>query len=144
MGGSGAPSAPASRPDRVRASNAHLERRTLTGVAILVIGVWFAVVFAGIMAEANHYAAVAAAADEQTDRLRAQVAAGRAEITTVQSDPFHALQARVFGYGKAAERAFALRPGAPPPPSITPLGTAPAALDVANPLNEWLDLLLGR
>ena len=73
--------------------------------------------------------------------IRAQVDAGRAEIEFGQGEAYLRFAARSLGYGRGREEAFALREGAPPPPSITPLGVgqAPADDDV---LAGFLDLLL--
>jgi hypothetical protein len=74
------------------------------------------------------------------DGIRAQVEAGRREVGFAQSDAYLRFAARGLGYGRGREQAFALREGAPPPPSITPLG-ANAVSAPSDVLSSLVDLL---
>ena len=121
---------------------AHPERRTLTGIVGLLLGVWLAIVFAGSLTNAERGRAQAAEARQATQALRDRVLAGRQEIATLQGPAFLAFQAGAYGYGRAGERWFALQGDAPPAPSIVPLGHDPAA-DSAASSGSWLDLLFG-
>ena len=75
--------------------------------------------------------------------LRAQVAAGRAEIAYIQTAPFLQFEARSYGMGLPRERSFALEPGAPSPKPITPLGSADQPPSTTTPLDDWVKLLFG-
>ena len=73
--------------------------------------------------------------------IRAQVEAGRREVEFARSDGYLRFVARGLGYGQGREQAFALRDGAPPPPSITPLGTTTDTAPDENVLGSFVDLL---
>jgi len=122
-----------------------VDRRTLALVVALVVCAWLVVVFGQALASSNALAARQVHEQAVNDDLRARVAAGRAEITYMQTDPFLAFTSRAFGFGVPNERPFALADGAPPPPSITPLGGgSEASPPPTTPLEDWLRLLLGR
>lgn len=123
---------------------ARLERRAAGTLLVLIVAVLLIIVFAGALAEANELNARAAAARQQTLELKLQVEAGRREIVAIQTDAFLSLLARAFGMGDVVEHPFGLRPGAPPPRAIVPLGTTPDPIEASTPLDDWLDLLLGR
>jgi cell division protein FtsB len=122
---------------------ARLERRTVAAIAGLLATGWLAVVFAGVVSDASRLAARAADAQAENAALRSRVEAGRAETLIVQSPEFLDQQARAVGMGDADERAFALEAGAPPPPSITPLGTLTDAPEERAPFDAWMELLFG-
>ncbi len=54
--------------------------------------------------------------------IRAELDASRAETSFAATPTYLRFAARGLGYGSGKERAFALRAGAPPAPSIVPLG----------------------
>lgn len=111
---------------------------------ILVVAILLAIVFAGEFAKANELNAQAAAARQQTLELKVRVEAGRREIVTIQTDAFLSQLARAFAMGDVVEHPFALRPGAPPPRAIVPLGTTPEPIEESTMLDDVLDVLLGR
>jgi hypothetical protein len=111
---------------------------------VLVIGAaWVILVFGRVLSEANAIGARAAEARAENAALRAQLEAGRAEVSVIQADEFLRVHARAYGLGEPGERVFALRPGAPDPIPIVPLGAAGDPAAPASPLDEWLDLLFG-
>jgi hypothetical protein len=124
------------------------QRRGLVALVVLLLGAWFAVVFAGAMARANDLAAEAARVDAETQVLRDQVAAGESEIARIQTEAFLGFRARAYGYGQVGsgdrrERTFALRPGAPKPAPITPLGGRDQPTAAPGVIEDWLTLLFG-
>ncbi len=121
-----------------------ITRRHLAVFAGAVIAVWILFVFARAVSDAASITAQEAHLRAQNAGLQAQVSARQAELTTIQSPAFIALEGRAYGYGAPDEQVFALRPGAPPPPRITPLGTGPAAGATQTPLDAWLELLFGH
>jgi cell division protein FtsB len=131
---------PLTRPS---SSLRRFDRRSLALLMALLVCVWLVVIFGRALAEANSL--TARLADEQAvnDQLRARVEAGRREIVLVQTAAFTDFEARLFGWGKPGERAFALEPGAPSPPAITPLGNESPTPPASRPLDDWLTLLFG-
>lgn len=121
-----------------------ITRRHLAVFAGAVIAVWILFVFARAVSDAASITAQEAHLRAQNAGLQAQVSARQAELTTIQSPAFIALEGRAYGYGAPDEQVFALRPGAPPPPRITPLGTASSAGAAQTPLDAWLELLFGH
>jgi hypothetical protein len=105
---------------------------------------WLVLVFGRAIAQSNQASAQAGALRAQDAALSQQVADRQAELTVIQSPAFLALEARAYGYGTAHEQVFALQPGAPPAPSITPLGAPPPTPPPPTPLQSWLQLLLGN
>jgi hypothetical protein len=119
------------------------ERRTLGVVVGILITVWVVAIFGRALADSNALDQRQAREEATNAALRAQVAAGRAEIAFIQTDTFLQFEARSYGMGASRERAFALEPGAPDPRPITPLGTADEAPSDHSPLDDWLKLLFG-
>lgn len=127
----------APRPRRERVT----ERRAIVAVLALVAGVVGAAAISRSISEVIEARAQVAAAHALNDDIRAQVAAGRREIAFAQSPSYLRFAARGLGYGRGREEPFALREGAPPPPSITPLG-ADQGTRTADVLSDFVDLLL--
>jgi len=123
---------------------AGLDRRTLTLVGAALLVAWLVLVFGRAISQSNEVAAQAAMLRTQDAALSQQVADRQAELSVIQSPAFLALEARAYGYGKSSEQVFALQPGAPAPPSITPLGAEPSPAPPPAPLDAWLQLLVGR
>jgi cell division protein FtsB len=119
------------------------ERRTLGALLGIVVTVWLVVIFGRALADSNALDQRAAQEEATNAALRAQVAAGRAEIAFIQTDTFLQFEARSYGMGQPRERAFALEPGAPAPRPITPLGSGDEAAASRTPLEDWLRLLFG-
>ena len=136
--------AAADTAEQVRLGVAGLNRRTIALVAsVLVVG-WLVLVFGRAIAQSNQVSGEAAALRVQDAALAQQVADRQAELAVIQSPGFLALEARAYGYGTPHEQVFALQPGAPPPPSITPLGAVPSPAPPPTPLEAWIHLLLGN
>jgi hypothetical protein len=110
----------------------------------LVVAVWLVVVFGRALTQLNEAGERAAAVRSETAALEMRLEAVRAEADIVQSDAFMAMQARQFGMGLPGERAFALSPGAPPPPVVALLGSEPGQAAGTSPFEAWLRLLFGR
>lgn len=143
--GLGGPAAGASLPQgQPRLGVVGLDRRTLTLVASALLVAWLVLVFGRAISQSNEVAAQAAALRSQDAALAQQVSDREAELSVIQSPAFLALEARAYGYGEPSEQVFALQPGAPLPPSITPLGAEPSAAPPPAPLEAWLQLLFGR
>ena len=119
------------------------ERRTLGAIVGILVTIWLVAVFGRALADSNALNARQAREEATNAALRAQVAAGRAEIAYIQTDAFLQFEARGYGLGTPHERAFALEPGAPAPRSITPLGSSDEPTSPTTPLDDWLKLLFG-
>lgn len=117
--------------------------RTLVAIAVVVVVAWLTLVFGGELAHASAVDREAAQVRADNASFQAQIDAGNAEISLIQTDAFLSTEARVFGMGRAGERLFALDPGAPAPAHIVPLGEEAAPAAAKTPLEEWLDLLFG-
>jgi len=134
------------RPDgRVpeRIPIAGLDRRSVVLLTACLIVAWLVFVFSRAVADS-------ATATQRVAELRAgnatieqRLEARQTELAIVQSPAFVALQARAYGLGSPKEQVFSLNPGAPPPPSITPLGEEARSARGPSPLDAWLDLLFG-
>jgi cell division protein FtsB len=141
-----APARPSAGPPRSVAIEQRrgIERRSVVIVVAVGLVGWLLIVFAGALADA------AAVRDEArrelavNEDLRARVAAGEAEIALIGERAFLDHLARAFGMGEPGERAFSLAPGAPPPPSMRPLGPTSAPGEAADGPTAWIDALLGR
>ena len=139
------------RPPSRRAALQPIQRRSSGGVphgrlAALVgtiVVVWIVVVFARAVADSASSTARADAVRRDTATAAAQLLAERAELLLIQTPAYIRLEARAYGYGLPGERAFALEPGGPAAPVITPLGEDPAGARPRSPLDAWLQLLLG-
>lgn len=117
------------------------ERRAmLVGIA-LVAAVVGGVAISRSIVDVIEARADVAAARALNDGIRAQVEAGQREIDFAKGDGYLRFAARGLGYGRGREQPFALRDGAPPPPSITPLG-AGRADPPADALSDFVELLL--
>lgn len=125
-------------------SNPRAERRTAYAIAGLVITVWLVVIFGRAIADSNTLAQRQAQEEAINAQLRAQVAAGHAEIDFIQTEPFLRFEARTYGMGSAEERAFALDSNAPSPRPITPLGADHPETDTSTSIEDWLHLLFGN
>lgn len=132
------------RAPQPRLGVAGLDRRTITVAIGLLVVAWIVLVFARAVSQSNQVAAQAAGLRAEDAAIARQVADRQAELAVIQSPAFIALEARAYGYGTPKEQVFALRPGAPSPPVITPLGADPAPAGPTRPLDAWLQLLLGR
>ena len=119
------------------------ERRTLFVAISAIVGVWLLVVFANALADASDQTARLARERVVNTSLQAQVAAGGAEIATIQGRVFLDFLARSYAMGEPHERPFALLQGAPPPPVMSPLGQQAAPLASTTPLEDWIELLIG-
>lgn len=120
-----------------------IERRSATVAIAMVVGLWLLVVFADALADASAQASRLTREQAVNAALEQRVAAGDVEIATVQSRAFLDFLSRGYRMGELPERSFALAPGAPPPPVITPLGHETVVVPPTTPLDDWLDLLLG-
>ncbi|HEY7599434.1 MAG TPA: hypothetical protein VH741_05870 [Candidatus Limnocylindrales bacterium] len=107
----------------------------------VVIAFWVVVAFGRALATLNEANERAAALRAETAALEMRLAQGQAEMELAQTPAFQRMLARALGMAPAGEQAFALEPGAPPPPAVQPLGTDPAA--GRSPLDAWLTLLFG-
>jgi hypothetical protein len=124
-------------------SAASAERRTI-GVAVgVLVTIWLVAIFGRALTDATALNERQIREEAVNASLRAQVAAGRAEIAFIQTDAFLLFEARTYGMGTAREHAFALEPGAPPPQPIAPLGSTDAELSGSTPVEDWLRLLFG-
>jgi cell division protein FtsB len=111
-------------------------------VVAVVLALWVVFSFVRTLTALDATADQLAAVQAETAALELRIRQGQAEMELAQTPAFQRMLARSFGMGLPGERAFALEPGAPPAPVITPLGddgTAPGA----SPLEAWLDLLVG-
>ena len=117
------------------------ERRAILAVVALVAGIVGAAAVSRSISDVIETRAQVAEARSRNDAIRAQVDASRREAELAQSDSYLRFAARGLGYGRSREKQFSLKDGAPPPPSITPLGDD---LDVPDDdaLAGFLDLLL--
>jgi hypothetical protein len=131
-------------PGQPRLGIAGLDRRTITLVAAALLMAWLVLVFGRAISQSNEAAAQAAMLRGQDAALAQQVAARQSELSVIQSPAFLALESRAYGYGRPNEQVFALRPGAPAAPSITPLGAEPSPPPPPTPLEAWLQLLIGH
>ncbi len=120
-----------------------MERRTIYLLVGAVVGMWLFVVFANALADASAQNARLTAEQRVNASLEARATAGAIEIETIKSQTFLEFLARSYGVGELSELPFALTPGAPPPPSMVPLGQTEARTAATTPLEEWLDLLIG-
>lgn len=127
-------------PDRRRERGT--ERRAILAVLALVAGIVGAAAVSRSISDVIETRTQVAEARSVNDAIRAQVDASRREAELAQSDAYLRFAARGLGYGRSRERQFSLKEGAPPPPSITPLGAdaEPSADD--DVLAGFLDLLL--
>jgi cell division protein FtsB len=119
------------------------ERRTIGAVVGILLTLWLVAVFGRALADSNALNDRQVREEATNAALRAQVAAGRAEIAFIQTDRFLQFQARSYGMGLPHEKAFALEPGAPDPRPITPLGSTDEPSTATTPLDDWLRLLFG-
>jgi cell division protein FtsB len=128
------------RPNALRITRVHLGL-----IALAVISVWLALVFARSLADLDKASTRQAQIAAESSALAARLAADKREYALVQTDAFQALQARAYGIGAPGEQVFSLAPGAPPPPPITPLGNPSAGVKSApsTPLDAWLEILFG-
>lgn len=121
-----------------------MRRRAFVVGGALLGGVMAAAVLAGSMSDAMTSRAIALEARSANDLVAARVAAGRREIEFAKTPAFLGFAARSYGYGRHAERQFALEVGAPPPPSIRPLGSASISAPPPDVVGSVLDLLFER
>jgi hypothetical protein len=118
-----------------------VERRALIALVALVAGIGGAAAISRATSDVIEARALVAQAETLNSGIRAQVEAGRREIEFGDSDAYLRFAARGLGYGRGREQAFALRDGAAPAPSITPLGADQHPAE-ADALAGFLDLLL--
>lgn len=117
-------------------------RSYLLVIGLALLAVWLVFVFGRVLTQLNEATERAAAVSAESAALQARLDAGQRELELVQTDAFQALQARSYGLGREGERAFGLDAGAPPPPTIVPLGGETTTL-TRTPLEAWLSLLFG-
>ncbi len=137
------PAAPSTLLAQPRPSLAGLDRRTIALAAATLVVVWLVLVFGRAVSQVHQATGEAAVLRSQDAAMTTQVQARQAELAVIQSPAFLALEARAYGYGTPSEQVFALQPGSPPPPAITPLGQEPAPPPPPTPLQAWLRLLFG-
>ncbi len=118
-----------------------MERRAVVAVVALVAGILGAGALSRSISDVIETRAQVADAQALNEAIRAQVEAGRREVAFAQGVAYRRFAARGLGYGRGREEAFALRDGAPPPPSITPLGAGQAAAG-EDVLGSFVELLL--
>ncbi len=118
------------------------ERRAMLAVVALVAGIVGAAAVSRSISDVIETRAQVAEARSLNDAIRAQVDASRREAELAGSDPYLRFAARGLGFGRSKEKQFSLKDGAPPPPSITPLGDDRDALQEDDVLAGFLDLLL--
>lgn len=111
---------------------------------MVILAVWLLLTFGKALTQLNDATQREAAAAAETRALQAQLAAGRRELTLVQTDAFQAIQARALGMGGPGEKIFALTADAPTPPAIVPLGQNSSSGATKAPLDAWLELLFGN
>lgn len=119
-------------------------RTQVLAVLMVILAVWLLFTFGKALTQLNDATQREAAAAAETRSLQAQLAAGRRELTLVQTDAFQAIQARALGMGGPGEKIFALTADAPPPPAIVPLGQSGSSSATKSPLDAWLELLFGN
>jgi hypothetical protein len=130
----------ASVPPRPKREPGMERRAVIVGIALLV-SVLGAAAVTRALSEVIETRAQVAQAQALNDSIRAQVQAGEREAGFARSDDYLRFVARGIGYGRGREQAFALRDGAPPPPSITPLGGAADTGRGDDVLGSFVDLL---
>ncbi len=128
-------------PERIPIAG--LDRRSLVLLTACLIVAWLVFVFSRAVADSTTATQRVAELRAGNATIEQRLEARQAELSIVQSPAFVALQARAYGLGTAREQVFSLNPGAPPPPSITPLGDEARSAPAKSPLEEWLDLLFG-
>jgi hypothetical protein len=129
-------------PARRRQSHSFTRSRlALLGGTLLVV--WIVIVFGRAVADSAASSARAEAVRRDTAAAALQLLDEQTELALIQTPAYIRLEARAYGYGQAGERAFALEPGGPPAPVITPLGADPVAAGPRSPLDAWLQLLFG-
>ena len=133
---------PGLAPSRRTVRRPHL-RSVVTGLGLLAVA-WLVFVVANAVAGSSAVADEAARMRAENARLEARLEQRRRELELVKSDDYVILTSRAYGMGRADEHAFALAPGAPPPPRILPLGDEQRRQERPSPLEEWLSLLFGR
>jgi hypothetical protein len=118
-----------------------MEGRAVIAVIAIVAGILGAAAVSRSISDVIDTRAQVAAARSLNDSIRAEVEAGQREVEFAHEETYRRFASRGLGYGRGREEAFALRDGAPPPPSITPLGSDQDATN-HDPLAGFLDLLL--
>ena len=121
-----------------------LDRRTITLVALALVAGWLVFVFGRAVSDAAAASERAAELRSGNTTLAIQLERRQAELEMIQSPAFVQLEARAYGLGTAREQVFSLRPGAPSPPPVVPLGDDAAGRASRSPLDVWLDLLIGH
>ena len=135
----------AASTDRVVRSlqRSRMERRTIYLIVGTVLAIWLFIVFANALADVSTQTARLATEQQVNASLEARATAGAAEIEAIRSETFLEFLARSYGRGESTELPFALSPGAPPPPSMAPLGARDRETAATTPLEDWLELLVG-
>jgi cell division protein FtsB len=143
-GGGGVPRASSGRARPHRdGSRTPLRRLHLVAVVAAISIVLVLMVFARALSEASAVNERAARMRAENAVLQEQLTARQHEVQLIQGDAFLRVQARAYGLGEPGERVFGLPVDAPAPPSIIPLGAAPAEGRPTSPLDAWLELLFG-
>lgn len=120
------------------------ERRSAASIVFgLFVAGGLVLLFTGTLARSTNLEAQAQVARQEIAALEARVAAGNAEVEFVKSEAFIEQYARTIGYGEKNETVFLLQEDAPPPPPITPIGSASRAGLPAAPFDAWMALLFG-
>ena len=116
-------------------------RNHAVAAVLIVVGLWAVFSFGRTITQLNSATDRERQLADETAVLAAQLEASQRELVLVQTDGFQALQARAYGIGAPNEIVFALEPGAPSPPPVTPLGSERSQAVPQTPLDAWLRLL---
>jgi type II secretory pathway pseudopilin PulG len=111
-------------------------------VVALALVVGLVAVFSGTLSRSTDTEARADEARAEVQVRELELAAAQEERDFFETDDFVRWQARVHGFGRAAEVRFALPEDAPPPAPIRPIGPQDATEAMA-PFEAWMELLFG-
>lgn len=117
-------------------------RRAVGIVVALALVIGLVAVFSGTLSRSTDTEARADEARAEVRVRELELAAAQEERDFFETDDFVRWQARVHGFGRAAETRFALPEDAPPPAPIQPIGPQDATEAMA-PFEAWMELLFG-
>ena len=117
--------------------------RRLSALVVIgiVVAIWIVLTFGRALTTLNEANDRAAMLRAENAALQMRLEQGQAEMELAQAPHFQRMLARALGMAPDGELAFALEPGAPAAPPVTPLGADPQA--ARAPLDAWLKLLFG-
>ena len=118
-------------------------RRALLFLVGLIVIVLLVIVFSGTLTRSTDIEAIAEQARAEVDDLKRRAEAGAAELKFIEDPAFIRQQAPVHGYGEKGEIIFKLRPDAPEPEPIVPIGPQKVAGAAKAPIDAWMELLFG-